>query len=271
MNKGGYLLLIIICVSCLAPVQGCGGGGGDSSVSPPSVDACSAVGLRIINGAACSAPSNSIVRLTLFAADGTVNLCSGSLISSDRVLTAAHCFLLAPVVAVDLDVGGERSSGTLVSVHPQARIDTSNLAVFNDVAIVQSAEAFSSPVLPILLSTSVEVNDPVLIYGFGLDENGDAGALRAGAMTISGVSENHLFARFSGEGANTCNGDSGGPALRFNQATDGTASSLSVVGVTSSGDPTTQCLDGDTTLFANVQNSEILDFILSVAPEAGVI
>ncbi len=248
----------------------CSSGGDDEPKL--STNSCSLLGLptrsiRIINGAACgSLTSSPVVRIYLLSSAGAdLGFCSGSMITSSIVLTAAHCFVNSPASVVI--VYGDATDSTSVparsyNLHPAYIPATSNTVPFNDVALVQLSQALPLPTLPVFLSSALVPGQIASIFGYGKDENGlfDGAQLEGGEMRISGVTENHINAEFDGEGSNTCNGDSGGP-LVINAATG-----PALIGLTSAGS-NPSCLAKDTSIFTNLQSQSILDFLTEAVPE----
>jgi secreted trypsin-like serine protease len=248
-------------VLLLLALVSCGGGSGDNSDSP-STNACSTLGLntRIINGSQCAETGSPVVALNILSQDGNGSLCSGTVITKTHIVTAAHCFLDQNVQSVFVEIDGQRIFASKVSIHPDAKVDNNRQSAVNDVAVLEMNRDLNRPTVPLLLSRSIESGDIIAIFGFGLDENGRIGELESGEMQVSDVTTNELIADFQGEGSNTCNGDSGGPAL-FTTSNSGRAA---LVGVTSSGTLNT-CLAGDKSFFTNIQKGSILSFIQSVA------
>lgn len=255
----------------------CGGDGdGDDDGAELRTDVCSVLGLasrelnpKIINGTECSTQNSPVLPITLFNSDGTISSCTGSAIDSQHILTAAHCFIFVTVQSASVEFNSQNVFATEVFIHPDVSIDQERLVVFNDVAILKLNRSIGAPVLPLILSRDSKKSDLISIFGFGLDEAGNIGTLRSGEMRLNNVTENHLFAKFGGEGSNTCNGDSGGPAL-ITFANDSGATVTGIAGLTSSGSLET-CQAGDNSVFANVQSASILDFITSVVPGVGAV
>ena len=240
----------------------CGGGGG--SGDSLSTNQCSALGLntKIINGTECSTGGSPVLALNLVNRDGTGSLCSATVITANQLLTAAHCFVTKPVLSAFVEVDGNRIYGSKVHVHPQANVNESQGTAVNDVAILDLEENVNRPTVALLTSTSPAIGDRFAIFGFGLDSYGQLGELRSGEMRINNIDFNYIVANYEGDGSNTCNGDSGGPAIFT--LSNGTSA---VFGVTSSG-TAKDCQIGDHSYFANIQLPIMANFIRSVAPGA---
>ncbi|MCB0321633.1 MAG: trypsin-like serine protease, partial [Bdellovibrionales bacterium] len=129
------------------------------------------------------------------------------------------------------------------------------------------SKSLPGPTLPLLGSRDIQNGELVSIFGYGLDENQKIDVLKSGEMKVSGVTDNHIFAKFDGAGSNTCNGDSGGPAI-YTFTKDGREIDA-VVGVVSTGE-IVDCSAGDTTLFANAHSSSNLSFITQSVPSTRV-
>lgn len=267
------LKLTIALLLSLTTLISCSSGGNDDdgdSGDSLSRNACSTIGLstRIITGSECSENNSPVVEILLFQDDGRGAICSGTMLTSRTVLTAAHCFFERPNRVV-VTAAGISVDGTTVNVHPDVRVDEANKAVFNDVAIITLASDVTLPTLPIVASRSVVAGDEIAIYGYGQteeesDSNSTSGRLRSGEMKVTEVNANFVDALFTGEGSNTCSGDSGGPAIIEVNGQPGIAA------VTSSG-AIVDCGAGDLSRFANVQGASILDFITRIVPNVGVI
>ena len=251
-SAGARVLILLLTLCCVH----CGGGGGSGNRELP--EARCDLNTRVINGSSCSNVVSSVVRLDFIDPVRGPSGCSGVVIGQRSVLTAAHCFLISNATDARITIGNFTTRSTHIYVHPHARIDRSLGAVFDDVAIVETGATLPITPVPVLLSRTPTDGDPIFIYGYGLDEQGNQGVLKAGSMRLNNVTPDHLFASYSGTGANTCRGDSGGPAILV--AEDGTE--LGLVAVISSGKDSA-CGPGDTTLFTRLDSDSVLTFLQS--------
>jgi len=253
-----------LCLTALAAGCGGGGGDGDGGSSGLSTNECGRLGLtaKIINGTECADTGSPVVLIQLYLGNGTLALCSGTMVTPTQVLTAAHCFTSGDVQAASISENGREVFARSVAVHPGVDEDASG-NIFNDAAILNLERTVSLRTLPVIASAKVESGDTIAIYGYGLDQDGELGVLRSGSMLVSEVTPNHIFSFFEGDGSNTCQGDSGGPAI-ITTSVNG-AAVTGVVGMTSTG-TVVGCGEGDLSLFANAQESSILNFIRQQAP-----
>lgn len=238
----------------------------------PQTNACSVLGLntRVISGTSCSETNSPVVKINIINTDATQGLCSGTMISSTAVLTAAHCFLEHDLQLAYIEANGVAVPATEVAIHPGVAVgsDSNNNntpVVLNDVAIVHLSSAVTLPTLSVLSSQSPQRDDIFSIFGYGLDENSNLGVLKSGQSVVETVTTQHITARFDGVGSNSCNGDSGGPAI-LSLASGANA----IIGVVSSGTLTT-CQTGDLSYYANVTSAALLSFIQQEVPTVGLL
>ena len=173
--------------------------------------------------------------------------CTGTLISSTWILTAAHCVvedngqLLNPsnvrfMIGTDArpsNTSNGPRQGTLysvVSIHPHPNYDDDSL--INDIALVRLSQPISGVPTYAANTGYPQVGTTATYIGFGATEgvgSTGSGQKRSAAFPITYVypSQGVYTSDFDGQG--TCFGDSGGPGL---QNIGGT---VKVVGVTSAG------------------------------------
>jgi hypothetical protein len=222
----------------------------------------------IVNGQTTSAyPAVGVLLLYTDATAATLDgACSGTLIGCRTFLTAAHCVCgnnarnaascgAAGMVAPDRmrvflqQAGMVRVAG--VAVSPDY-----SFSVSGDVAVVTLAEPVTG-IAPTAVNMThrPEAGTAGTIVGFGTTANvqgstNDSGIKRAGPVT-TGVcpsnipSDAYVCWEFAGSGANSCEGDSGGPLLV--DFGDGPV----VAGVTSGG-RNSACLSPDSSFDADV-------------------
>lgn len=194
-------------------------------------------------------PPEPIVGGTPVAACGwptTVHLagCTGTLVSPDLVVFAAHCMFFAGGQGPDTADFGETADA------PARQVPTASCTMFpgwvpdatqfgNDVAFCTLSESVDDvPIVPILMGCETDVLMPdqeITLVGFGVDDDLVLGTKREVTTIVNGFEGTEI--NVGGSGASACSGDSGGPA--FVQLADG---SWRVFGITSRG-TTGNCTD----------------------------
>lgn len=265
--NGTAILKALVALSMLS-LSACGGSGGGDGMTGPATPA-GASSPRIVNGVPIEPDSLPYVKQMLSVGfDGSVRTCSGSFISPNHFLTAAHCLMADESGALPPDrylveiSPGEFVNGVGLAVNPgytgsaADSADADDLRYWpNDIGILLVSAPYDGPTPP--LSTRLPMAGQLsIIAGYGLTATDGTpdGTLRAGLVPIELVSatDGSIY-WFIGEGeANTCFGDSGGPMLlQFAENEP-----LVLVGVTSSGAP--NCESGYS---ANVLVPSQLEFI----------
>jgi secreted trypsin-like serine protease len=258
-----FLVFLLFSVSCSG-----GGGSNDSSDKAHfSIDACQAIGMKVVNGNTCqlssSAGGSPVVRITFVDSFGTSGLCSGAAISSTVVLTAAHCFLDG-VSSIRVDTVFGALSVANIIIHPSVRVGSS--ALFNDAALIVTTSPMGVGTFPILMSRDVVVGEEAIVTGYGDTGSGKFGFLQAGNILISSVSNNHIFTDFTGDGSNPCQGDSGAPLLVKQNG------EFAIAGIVSTGRADIDnCGIGDVTLYTSLSNISVQNFIFDNEPNALVL
>ena len=179
-------------------------------------------------------------------------MCTGTLVASTWVLTAAHCVVESTSLEVyfgndENSFTAQRTSSQLIP-HPSYVGTSQNIA--NDIALVRLSQAAPSNITPIpplptsLAISNSDVGNPLEFVGFGLTENGTTGVKLTvdqdlGAQCSSSSACNLAQApyqipggsiAYTQSGGGPCSGDSGGPAFIVRSGAE------YVAGVTSYGD-----------------------------------
>jgi MYXO-CTERM domain-containing protein len=172
------------------------------------------------------------------------SLCTGEVISPHVVLTAAHCVSPSEVgqgaqflVYTGNDFNQQPAPGTTLSVketHPNPAWNGNNLQGGHDVGVVILTNPTTITPLPFLKNntmTQAMVGQTVRFVGYGLDNaaaQSGAGVKRTTSTMLSDFDT--VLIHFADGTHETCNGDSGGPALMTLSGVE------TIVGTTSFGD-----------------------------------
>ncbi len=154
-------------------------------------------------------------------------LCTGTVVTEELVLTAAHCLVKNPPAgSVRVYFGNNMFSSALSTVatdygvHPAFCGDTTVCKEdIHDYAWIRLRERVTGISFPRVMGLQDEWDQAmypgseVTLVGYGLDEVQRIGRKRAVTTTISAFSDSSLEFRAGGEGKDSCQGDSGGPAF----------------------------------------------------------
>jgi len=197
MKQARQLILTLACTLLI----GCGGGGGESTGG-----SCGA--FKIFNGDECTSDSLPVVQLVIDDRGG----CTGTIISDDVVLTAAHCIVGAKKLVAAHDRGVQTATqmiaNPLFGRGPGEAFDV-GLARFPGIA-----RNFGVRPAEFGLSRPTQVGDVLKVVGYGLDgtpalANGNP---RGASLTVQAFIEGLIVTVFNADDAGTCFGDSGGAA-----------------------------------------------------------
>ena len=233
----------------IALLVGCGGGGEGGGSGDNRCEA-----FKVLNGGECTSDSLPVVQLEINSA----GVCTGTIISNDHVLTAAHCVVGAQSVIARHDRGVQ--SATSARANPFYPADP--LAF--DVGVLEFpniAKNFGVSPARILVSRRLSVGDRIRLVGYGDDgtptlANGNP---RGTELIVRGVVIGKVTTVFADVNSGACYGDSGG-AITFDGRIVGT-----VQGGINFRTPGS-CASGNINIFTDMQVSGNVDFVQQAAP-----
>lgn len=251
---GGLVGLIVFAAS-----------GAGCAPTPPD----ESTGSAIIGGKSDHGDS-SVVALYASTSQGGA-LCTASVIAPTVLLTAAHCVLPSEVgsnakfvVLPSNDVNKDTTEQLAVKeTHYDPSFEIDQLQNGHDIAVVILEQPTTLTPLPVgKKDPSSLVGKSVRLVGYGLDNAATqtgAGVKRQVTATVDSVDAKLM--QIGGDGKDTCNGDSGGPALA---TIDGKET---IVGITSFGDAS--CGSGGFDTRVDLYGSFLAKYLGSVGSTAG--
>lgn len=167
---------------------------------------------------------NSTVALKYIQGNNAYAMCTGTLISPNLVLTAAHC--LRGQSKSQIRIGF--SINVINKLDPETMVEVADMVIhpkygstgrLNDVALIALAKTAPAPYKPVGIISDkykMEIGMPMLLAGYGVinDANGeDTEALRKVTVPMAKIIDaDAILVTDQTKNTGACNGDSGGPA-----------------------------------------------------------
>lgn len=263
MGRGGKTVVLVLAALCVAAL-------------PASAGAAGGPQTGVINGLEAGQGTFPYMAFVLYEASGEGSLCSGTVVSSNVVLTAAHCVLNASRSAIRNPADFAVVTGNVNWTSPERTVSAvsriavaPNLAylvpsydiIRGDAAVLQLSQPISAPAVRLATSRVWGPGSGAVMVGWGLTQvsQPSPATLHFGETVIQGTeychSEDAYYETaqlicaldYPSEEWTTCHGDSGGPLL---MVAPGTTNEALEIGITSFGQA--GCSTEDAAYFTNV-------------------
>jgi secreted trypsin-like serine protease len=157
--------------------------------------------------------------------DARGDLCTGTALTRDLVLTAAHCVARPQRYTIKVYQNGDAIAARAIARHP--RFDFASYLASRataDVALIKLSGPLPDVIVPVTLAAArrVQVGETLTIAGFGTVAAGSArglGVPRMAKLTVTGKPGSLQIRLYDGAtrnrsaGLGACTGDSGAPAF----------------------------------------------------------
>jgi len=157
--------------------------------------------------------------------DARGDLCTGTAVARDLVLTAAHCVAARHDDRVKVFQNGRTIGVRAYAIHPQFNAENyARARATADLALIKLTAPLPETILPAKLASArrVNVGEQLVIAGFGVSIEGTAAGLgvpRAATLTVTGqpgslqIRLMDAVTRNQRRGLGACTGDSGAPVF----------------------------------------------------------